>query len=122
MLPNFSTFVIRQRMFILVMAVALAVIGFRALQDLPVEAFPDVQDVQVQVVTQYPGQSPEEVERTISIPVEREMSGVPRATQVRSVSITGLSVVTLTSLPLIVAYAFGQERIVKGMMAGALKG
>ncbi|WP_150430279.1 efflux RND transporter permease subunit [Dechloromonas sp. CZR5] len=96
MLPSFSTFVIRQRMFILVMAVALAVIGFRALQDLPVEAFPDVQDVQVQVVTQYPGQSPEEVERNISIPVEREMSGVPRATQVRSVSITGLSVVTLT--------------------------
>ena len=96
MLPSFSTFVIRQRMFILVMAVALAVIGFRALQDLPVEAFPDVQDVQVQVVTQYPGQSPEEVERTVSIPVEREMSGVPRATQVRSVSITGLSVVTLT--------------------------
>ncbi|MBS1129138.1 MAG: Heavy metal efflux pump CzcA [Proteobacteria bacterium] len=96
MLPSFSTFVIRQRMFILVMAVALAIAGFRALQDLPVEAFPDVQDVQVQVVTQYPGQSPEEVERTISIPVEREMSGVPRATQVRSVSITGLSVVTLT--------------------------
>lgn len=96
MLPRFSTFVIRQRAFILVMAVALAVIGFRALQDLPVEAFPDVQDVQVQVVTQYPGQSPEEVERTVSIPVEREMSGVPRAVQVRSVSITGLSVVTLT--------------------------
>jgi cobalt-zinc-cadmium resistance protein CzcA len=95
-LSRFSTFVIRQRLFILVMALALAVIGFRALQDLPVEAFPDVQDVQVQVVTQYPGQSPEEVERTISIPVEREMSGVPRATQVRSVSITGLSVVTLT--------------------------
>jgi heavy metal efflux system protein len=95
-LPRFSTFVIRQRVFILVMAVALAVIGFRALQDLPVEAFPDVQDVQVQVVTQFPGQSPEEVERMVSIPVEREMSGVPRAAQVRSVSITGLSVVTLT--------------------------
>jgi heavy metal efflux system protein len=94
--PRFATFVIRQRVFILVMAFALAVIGFRALQDLPVEAFPDVQDVQVQIVTQYPGQSPEEVERIISIPIEREMSGVPRASQVRSVSITGLSVVTLT--------------------------
>jgi len=91
-----SIFVIRQRLFILVMAAALAVVGVRALQNLPVEAFPDVQDVQVQVVTQYPGQSPEDVERTLSIPIEREMSGVPRATQVRSVSITGLSVVTLT--------------------------
>ncbi len=96
MLPGFATFVIRQRVFILVMALALAVVGLRALDDLPVEAFPDVQDVQVQVVAQYPGQAPEEVERSISAPIEREMSGVPRATQVRSVSITGLSVVTLT--------------------------
>ncbi|MBN8765045.1 MAG: efflux RND transporter permease subunit [Thiobacillus sp.] len=96
MFGRLAIFVIRQRLFILVMAVALAVVGVRALQNLPVEAFPDVQDVQVQVVTQYPGQSPEDVERTLSIPIEREMSGVPRATQVRSVSITGLSVVTLT--------------------------
>ncbi len=96
MLGRLAIFVIRQRLFILVMAAALAVVGVRALLDLPVEAFPDVQDIQVQVVTQYPGQSPEDVERTISIPIEREMSGVPRATQVRSVSITGLSVVTLT--------------------------
>lgn len=96
MFGRLSIFVICQRLFILVMAVALAVVGVRALQNLPVEAFPDVQDVQVQVVTQYPGQSPEDVERILSIPIEREMSGVPRATQVRSVSITGLSVVTLT--------------------------
>ena len=96
---NFSklaNFAIQQRMFVLVMVFAMGVVGFRAFQDLPVEAFPDVQDVQVQVVTQFPGQSPEEVERSISIPVEREMSGVPNATNVRSVSITGLSVVTLT--------------------------
>ncbi|MGE5319923.1 MAG: efflux RND transporter permease subunit [Hyphomicrobiaceae bacterium] len=96
MFSRLSIFVIRQRLFILVMAVALAVVGVRALRNLPVEAFPDVQDVQVQVVTEYPGQSPEDVERSLSIPIEREMSGVPRATQVRSVSITGLSVVTLT--------------------------
>lgn len=96
MLAKLANFAIRQRIFVLVMVAALAVAGFRAFQDLPVEAFPDVQDVQVQVVTQYPGQSPEEVERAISIPVELEMSGVPRATNVRSVSITGLSVVTLT--------------------------
>ena len=96
MLAKLANFAIRQRIFVLVMVFALAVVGFRAFQDLPVEAFPDVQDVQVQVVTQYPGQSPEEVERAISVPVELEMSGVPKATNVRSVSITGLSVVTLT--------------------------
>jgi len=72
------------------------VLGYRALGNLPIEAFPDVQDVQVQIVTQYPGQAPEEVERAITLPIEREMSGVPRQTQLRSVTITGLSVVTLT--------------------------
>jgi len=95
-LAKLANFAIRQRIFVLVMVAAVAIAGLRAFQDLPVETFPDVQDVQVQVVTQYPGQSPEEVERSISIPVEREMSGVPKATNVRSVSITGLSVVTLT--------------------------
>ncbi len=96
MFSKLAGFAIRERLFILVITLALAVVGVRAWIDLPIEAFPDVQDVQVQVVTQFPGQAPEEVERAISIPVEREMSGVPRATQVRSVSITGLSIVTLT--------------------------
>ena len=66
-----------------------------AFRQLPVEAFPDVQDVQVQIITPYPSAAPEEVERMISRPIEAEMSGVPRITQLRSVSMTGLSVVTL---------------------------
>ncbi|HEY9192673.1 MAG TPA: CusA/CzcA family heavy metal efflux RND transporter [Methyloversatilis sp.] len=96
MFLRLATFVIQQRVFVLLLTFATAVFGVRAWMDLPIEAFPDVQDVQVQVVTQFPGQSPEEVERSISLPIEREMSGVPRATQIRSVSMTGLSVVTLT--------------------------
>ena len=96
MFSKLAGFAIRERLFILVITLALAVVGVRAWIDLPIEAFPDVQDVQVQIVTQFPGQAPEEVERAVSIPVEREMSGVPGATQVRSVSITGLSIVTLT--------------------------
>ena len=96
MLDRLVTFALTQRVFVLLLAAALLAFGLRALDDLPIEAFPDVQDVQVQVVTQYPGQAPEEVERAVSLPIEREMSGVPRLTQLRSVSITGLSVVTLT--------------------------
>lgn len=96
MLAKLANFAIRQRLFVLVMVAAVMIAGIRALGDLPVEAFPDVQDVQVIITTQYPGQSPAEVERAISIPIERELSGVPRATNIRSVSITGLSVVTLT--------------------------
>lgn len=96
MLDKLIRFVLSQRVFVLVLTAALAVFGYRALVSLPIEAFPDVQDVQVQIVTQYPGQAPEEIERTVTLPIEREMSGVPRQTQLRSVTITGLSVVTLT--------------------------
>jgi len=96
MLSKLIDFVLAQRVFVLILTVALVVFGYRALGNLPIEAFPDVQDVQVQIVTQYPGQAPEEVERAITLPIEREMSGVPRQTQLRSVTITGLSVVTLT--------------------------
>ncbi len=96
MLERLITFSLHQRVFILVLTAALVAAGWVALSNLPIEAFPDVQDVQVQVVTQLPGLAPEEVERSVTLPIEREMSGVPRQTQLRSVSITGLSIVTLT--------------------------
>jgi cobalt-zinc-cadmium resistance protein CzcA len=96
MLNNLIDFVLKQRVFVFVLIAALCAFGYRALGNLPIEAFPDVQDVQVQIVTQYGGQAPEEVERTVTLPIERELSGVPRQTQLRSVTITGLSIVTLT--------------------------
>ncbi len=96
MLDRFVAFALHQRVFVLIATAALVAFGWRALTNLPIEAFPDVQDTQVQVVTQFPGQAPEEVERSVTLPIEREMAGVPHMTQLRSVSITGLSVVTLT--------------------------
>ncbi|HMN83698.1 MAG TPA: efflux RND transporter permease subunit, partial [Burkholderiaceae bacterium] len=96
MLERLIAFSVLQRVFVLVFTAALVAFGYNAMTNLPIEAFPDVQDVQVQVVTQLPGLAPEEVERSVTLPIEREMSGVPRQTQLRSVSITGLSVVTLT--------------------------
>jgi cobalt-zinc-cadmium resistance protein CzcA len=96
MLEKIITFALQQRIFVLAGTLVLLVAGWQATENLPIEAFPDVQDVQVQIVTQSPGQAPEEVERSVTLPIEREMSGVPRMTQLRSVSITGLSVVTLT--------------------------
>lgn len=96
MIEKLVTFALQQRVFVLAAALVLTVGGWFSWRALPIEAFPDVQDVQVQVVTQYPGQAPEEVERVVSMPIEREMSGVARLVQVRSVSIFGLSVVTVT--------------------------
>jgi len=96
MLDRLISFALQQRVFVIALALALSIAGWFAWKNLPVEAFPDVQDVQVQIVTQAPGQAPEEVERSVTLPIEREMTSTPRLTQLRSVSITGLSVVTLT--------------------------
>ncbi|MEI6486867.1 MAG: CusA/CzcA family heavy metal efflux RND transporter [Sphingomonadales bacterium] len=95
MLERLARFSTTSRVFIFIMTAALAVIGVRAALNLPIEAFPDVQDTQVVVITQQPGQAPEEVERAVSLPIERALAGTPGVTTMRSVSITGLSVVTL---------------------------
>jgi cobalt-zinc-cadmium resistance protein CzcA len=96
MLVKLITFALQQRVFVLAGALLILIGGWNAMQNLPVEAFPDVQDVQVQIDTLVPGQSPEEVERTVTLPIEREMAGIPHMVQLRSVSLTGLSEVILT--------------------------
>ncbi len=96
MLKALITFSLQQRVFLLIGAVVLMIFGWFAVQNLPIESFPDVEDVHVIIVTQSPGMAPEEVERVVSLPIEHGMSGVPGLAQIRSVSITGLSVVTLT--------------------------
>lgn len=74
------------------LAVAL---GVHSLRTLPIDAVPDVTNVQVQVLTNSPGLAPEEVEKFITFPVETAMSGLPRVEEIRSVSKFGLSVVTV---------------------------
>lgn len=96
MLEKLITFALQQRVFVLIATAVLVLFGWFAWVNLPIEASPDVQDVQVQIVTQGAGLAPEEIERAITLPIEREMSGVSHMTQLRSVSIMGLSVVTLT--------------------------
>jgi cobalt-zinc-cadmium resistance protein CzcA len=77
-------------------AVTLAIVGWFSFNDLTVEAFPDPTDTQVQVITAFPGQPTEEMERRISIPVERALNGTPGLFRMRSISLFGLSFVTLT--------------------------
>ena len=96
MLEKLITFSLQQRTFVIIASLFLVIIGIISVQNLPIEAFPDVEDVHVGIVTQVPGLAPEEVERVVTLPIEHGMSGVPHLTQMRSVSITGLSVVTLT--------------------------
>jgi cobalt-zinc-cadmium resistance protein CzcA len=96
MLEKLITFSLQQRTFVIIASLFLVITGAISVQNLPIEAFPDVEDVHVGIVTQVTGLAPEEVERVVTLPIEHGMSGVPHLTQMRSVSITGLSVVTLT--------------------------
>lgn len=96
MIGRLIAFCLQQRLLIISTSIVLAAIGILSFERLPIQAFPDVQNVFVQVVTQYPGQAPEEVEKLISLPIEKEMNGLPHMINMRSVSIFGLSVVTLT--------------------------
>jgi len=70
--------------------------GVFTLTHLNIEAFPDVTNVQVMVISLYPGQAAEEVERQVTIPVERALVGVPRVLVQRSITSFGLSQVIVT--------------------------
>src|SRR5690348_1369649 len=89
-------FALAQRLLIILLACALVGAGWWALKRLPMDAYPDLSPPMVDIVTQWPGHSAEEVERLISVPVERAMSDVPNTVMKRSVSLYGLSDVTLT--------------------------
>src|SRR4030095_345899 len=82
---------LQQRVLVLILAVALMVGGVFAYTKLNIEAYPDPVPPLVDIVTQNPGQSSEEIERYITIPIEVQMAGLPYVTSVRSISLTGLS-------------------------------
>jgi cobalt-zinc-cadmium resistance protein CzcA len=83
------------RFIVLSIAVLLFLWGVIAFKTLPVEAYPDVANTWVQVITQWPGRAAEEVEQQITIPLEIQMNGIPHLQHVRSSSLAGLSVVNL---------------------------
>ena len=86
---------LRNRAAVLIAACFFGFAGVRAARVLSVDAVPDVTNGQVQVITSAPALSPVEVEQYVSVPVERAMAGIPRTTEIRSLSKYGLSVVTL---------------------------
>ena len=76
-------------------ALVLLAFGLNAARKLSVDAFPDVTNVQVQIATEAPGRSPEEVERFVTVPIETGMTGLPGLTEMRSLNKPGLSLITL---------------------------
>jgi cobalt-zinc-cadmium resistance protein CzcA len=88
-------FALNNRVVVLAVALLLAAWGVISFHNLPVEAYPDIADNYVTVITQWPGQAAEEVEKQVTIPVEIQMNGLPHLSHLRSESIFGLSFVLM---------------------------
>jgi cobalt-zinc-cadmium resistance protein CzcA len=95
MISALTAYALRHRPIVLALLMAFIGAGVISFQHLPVEAYPDVTNVQIQIITLFPGHAAEEVERLVTIPVENEMNGIPQRVSMRSISLFGLSVVTI---------------------------
>lgn len=95
MLTSLIRAALGQRLVVIVLALVVCGFGLRAALRLSVDAFPDVTNVQVQIATEAPGRSPEEIERFVTVPLEIAMTGLPGITEMRSLNKSGLSIITL---------------------------
>ncbi len=86
---------LRNRYLVLALTVLLTVVGIACFRQTPVDAFPDVTQTKVTIITQWPGRSAEEIEKFVSIPIEIAMNSVQQKTDIRSTTLFGLSVVTV---------------------------
>lgn len=95
LLKNIVSFSLKNKWIVFAMTFAVIAMGYLSFKGTPIEAFPDVINTRIVIITQWPGRSAEEVEKFITIPIETEMNVVPYKTNLRSASLFGLSVVTI---------------------------
>ena len=95
LLDRLVALALRNRLLVVIALGLIVAVGLRSLSVLPIDAVPDVTNVQVQVLTRSPGLGPLEVERLVTTPIELAMGGLPRLEQLRSTSRFGLSAITL---------------------------
>jgi cobalt-zinc-cadmium resistance protein CzcA len=96
MVRRLAAFAIHQPLFMALLTVLFVASGVAAFQSLPIEAFPDVTDIQVTVITLFPGRAPEEVEKQVTTPLEISLSGLPHAVRMFSHTQFGLSYIVIT--------------------------
>ena len=95
MIARLVSFALRQPFLIVVAAIAMMVWGAWSFQKLPIDAYPDLSPPHVELITQWPGHAPEEIERLVTIPLEIELNGIPRLDSLRSISRYGLSFIAM---------------------------
>ena len=95
MIHKILSFSLRQKLFIIMASIALLLIGIWSATHLPVDAVPDITNIQVQVNTEVKGLAPEEIEKLVTYPLEMELSGIQNLVELRSLSKFGLSQITM---------------------------
>src|SRR6266498_266342 len=96
MIQRVTSFALHQSFFLILLTALFIAGGMAAFRALPVEAFPDVTDTQVQIITLFPGRAAEEVEKQVTIPVEIGLSGIPHSIRMFSHTQFGLSFIVIT--------------------------
>jgi heavy metal efflux system protein len=94
-LKSIIAFSLKRKYFILFATLVLLIVGIITFRNMPIEAFPDVTNTEITIITQWPGRSAEEIEKFITIPIEISMNPVQKKTSLRSTSVFGLSFVKL---------------------------
>jgi cobalt-zinc-cadmium resistance protein CzcA len=94
-MSKLTSIVLHSRAIVVFLVLAFLFAGVHAFQELPVEAYPDVTNVSVQIIALFPGHAAEEVERLVTIPIESVMNVIPKRVSMRSISLFGLSQITL---------------------------
>ena len=95
MIARIVSFALSQRFLVVVASLAVMIWGVLAFLNLPIDAYPDLSPPHVEIVTQWPGHAAEELERLVSVPLEVEMTGIPKLDSLRSISLYGLSSVQM---------------------------
>ncbi|HEY1045240.1 MAG TPA: CusA/CzcA family heavy metal efflux RND transporter [Bacteroidia bacterium] len=95
LLKSIISFSLKNKGFVFAFTLVIVALGIRSFTQTPIEAFPDVINTRVVIITQWQGRSAEELEKFVTIPMETEMNVIPSKTSLRSISLFGLSVVTL---------------------------
>jgi cobalt-zinc-cadmium resistance protein CzcA len=119
MVRRIVSFALFQPLFLLLLVLLFVAGGVAAFRSLPVEAFPDVSDIQTTVITLFPGHAPEEVEKQVTIPLEIALAGVPHSVRMFSHTQFGLSFLTLTFDDQVDDY-FARQRVLERLQQADL--
>ena len=95
LIDGLVSFSLRNSLFVIIGSIVLLIGGIIAYINTPIEAFPDVTSTRSRVIVQWPGRSAEEIEKFITLPISKELNTIPKKSGVRSISLFGLSVITV---------------------------